>query len=81
METASLLYALADRPEVVIAGDFDPNVDGDEILVVRETVAGEAKNEDDWRAVIYTNRPRRRTATARSRLSTRAPTLTSTGTG
>ena len=46
-------FALADRPEIVAAGNFDPNVDGDEILVVRETVTGEAKNDNDWRIVIY----------------------------
>jgi hypothetical protein len=46
-------FALPDRPEVVAAGNFDPNVDGDEILVVRETVAGEAKNDNDWRIVIF----------------------------
>ena len=46
-------FALADRPEIVAAGNFDPNVDGDEILVVRETVTGEAKDDNDWRVVIY----------------------------
>jgi hypothetical protein len=46
-------FPLPDRPEVVAAGDFDPNVQGDEIMVVRETVAGEAADEDNWRAVIY----------------------------
>lgn len=46
-------FALPDRPEIVAAGNFDPNVDGDEILVVRETVTGEAKDDNDWRVVIY----------------------------
>ena len=46
-------FALADRPEIVAAGNFDPNVDGDEILVVRETVTGEAKDDNDWRVIIY----------------------------
>lgn len=46
-------FTLPDRPETVAAGNFDPNVAGDEIMVVRETVAGEAQNENDWRAVIY----------------------------
>lgn len=46
-------FALPDRPEIVAAGNFDPNVDGDELLVVRETVPGEAKNDNDWRVVIY----------------------------
>lgn len=46
-------FALPDRPEVVAAGNFDPNVAGDEIMVVRETVPGEASNDSNWRAVIY----------------------------
>ena len=46
-------FPLPDRPEIVAAGNFDPNVDGDEILVIRETVAGEAKDDNDWRIVIY----------------------------
>jgi hypothetical protein len=44
---------IPDRPEIVVAGNFDPNVDGDEILIVRETVAGEASDPDDDRVVIY----------------------------
>ncbi len=43
---------LPDRPEMVGAGDFDVNVDGDEIVVVRETIPGEAGNPDDWRVEI-----------------------------
>jgi hypothetical protein len=46
-------FALPDRPETVAAGNFDPNVSGDEFMVVRESVPGEAQNDNDWRAVVY----------------------------
>ena len=44
---------IPDKPELAVAGNFDPNVDGDEILIVRETAAGESDDPDDDRVVIY----------------------------
>ncbi len=46
-------FSVADRPEVVAAGNFDPNVTGDEFMFARETRPGEAKDDNDWRVVVY----------------------------
>jgi len=44
---------LKERPETVAAGNFDPNVPGDEILVVRKVVAGESSSTSDTRIEIF----------------------------
>jgi hypothetical protein len=46
-------FAVADKPELAVAGNFDTNVDGDEILIVRETASGESDDPDDDRVVIF----------------------------
>jgi hypothetical protein len=43
--------ALPARPEVVATGNFDPNVSGDEVLIIRETASGEANEE--YKLIIY----------------------------
>ncbi len=50
------LYSLPlpSRPELVFAGDFDPNVPGDEMGISREIVAGDgAESGDETRVIIY----------------------------
>lgn len=44
---------LAERPETVIAGNFDTNVPGDEILVVRKVRPSESSSTNDTRVIIY----------------------------
>ncbi|MBW7885209.1 MAG: BACON domain-containing protein [Caldilineaceae bacterium] len=44
---------LPTRPELVFAGNFDPNVPGDEIGIVRALAAGEGDPGDITRVVIY----------------------------
>lgn len=46
-------FALPERPETVAAGQFDTNVSGDEIVVVRRVVSGESSSSSDSRTVIY----------------------------
>lgn len=44
---------LQERPETVGAGNFDTNVSGDEIVVVRKVVSGESSNNNGSRTIIY----------------------------
>jgi hypothetical protein len=44
---------LAERPETVVAGNFDTGVPGDEILVVRKVRPGESSSTNDTRVIIY----------------------------
>jgi hypothetical protein len=45
---------LPSRPELVFAGDFDPNVPGDEIGISRDVVAADGANSGDKvRVIIY----------------------------
>jgi hypothetical protein len=44
---------LPERPETVGAGEFDTNVSGDELVVVRKVVSGESSNNNGSRTVIY----------------------------
>lgn len=46
-------FALPERPETVATGQFDTNVSGDEIVVVRKVLAGESSSSSDSRTVIY----------------------------
>ena len=56
---------LPGRPVLVFAGDFDPNVPGDEIGISRQTVASDGANSDDkTRVIIYKQTSQTPTGTA-----------------
>jgi hypothetical protein len=46
-------FSLPERPETVGAGEFDTNVSGDELVVVRKVVSGESSNSNGSRTIIY----------------------------